>query len=93
MAEPGFSVVSSKDKLSAIKASNHGWAPETPEMHGIFIAAGPGIPKGKRIPAISVVDVYPLMLHQLGLAPNLAVDSDQQLWPGLLSYPPPSSHE
>ncbi len=34
---------------------------------GIFIAAGPGIRKGASVEELSIVDVAPLLLHQLGL--------------------------
>lgn len=48
----------------------HGWDPTLPEMHGIFLAAGPGIAAGVTLPAVDAVDVYPLMAHLLGLTPN-----------------------
>jgi predicted AlkP superfamily phosphohydrolase/phosphomutase len=35
---------------------------------GTFIAAGPGIRAGSRVGEVSIVDVAPLLLHQLGLA-------------------------
>lgn len=35
---------------------------------GIFLAAGPGIEQGITIPALSIVDVAPALLHSLGLA-------------------------
>ena len=34
---------------------------------GVFIAAGRGIRAGKRVEELSIVDVAPLLLHQLGL--------------------------
>jgi hypothetical protein len=34
-------------------------------MHGIFLASGPGLPRGVTVGEISVVDVYPLMLELL----------------------------
>jgi predicted AlkP superfamily phosphohydrolase/phosphomutase len=34
---------------------------------GIFLAAGPGIRAGARVEELSIVDVAPLLLHQLGL--------------------------
>ena len=43
----------------------HGWDPTLPEMHGIFLAAGPGIAAGVTLPAVDAVDVYPLMAHLL----------------------------
>jgi hypothetical protein len=34
---------------------------------GIFMAAGPEIQRGARLAPLSILDVAPLMLHQLGL--------------------------
>src|SRR5262249_39020065 len=34
---------------------------------GIFLAAGPGIREGASVDELSIVDVAPLLLHQLGL--------------------------
>jgi predicted AlkP superfamily phosphohydrolase/phosphomutase len=34
---------------------------------GIFLAAGPGICEGARVEELSIVDVAPLLLHQIGL--------------------------
>ncbi len=50
-------------------AGMHGWDPTLPEMHGIFLAAGPGITAGTVLPAVNAVDVYPLLAHLLGLTP------------------------
>jgi predicted AlkP superfamily pyrophosphatase or phosphodiesterase len=68
-AEPGYVVYSSRDQSSHAGASigDHGWAPENKEMHGIFLATGPRLPKGKQIPAINATDVYPLMMDILEL--------------------------
>jgi len=45
---------------------------EQPRGHhrweGVFIAAGPGIRTGAQAEELSIVDVAPLILHQLGLA-------------------------
>jgi predicted AlkP superfamily phosphohydrolase/phosphomutase len=40
----------------------------THRPEGIFVAAGPEIERGQRLPAMSILDVAPLMLYQLGLA-------------------------
>jgi predicted AlkP superfamily phosphohydrolase/phosphomutase len=45
--------------------------PETRGHHrweGIFLAAGPGIRRGASVEELSIVDVAPLLLHQLGVA-------------------------
>ena len=57
-------------------AGMHGWDPTLPEMHGIFLAAGPGIAPGTALPAVNAVDVYPLVAHLLGLTPPSDVAGD-----------------
>jgi predicted AlkP superfamily pyrophosphatase or phosphodiesterase len=52
---------------------NHGWDPEGPNMHGIFVISGPGVRAGATIPRFENVDIYPLLTEILGLrpAPNI----------------------
>lgn len=46
----------------------HGFDPaETKDMLGIFYAQGPNIKAGQKIPALSNIDVYPLIAKILGL--------------------------
>ncbi len=66
-AEPGYAVISHRDKMGKVSVGDHGWAPDFPDMHGIFLASGPGLPRGERFGTIGVVDIYPLLLRQLGL--------------------------
>ena len=47
----------------------HGWDPQLVAMHGIFVAAGPGIAEGVDLPLIEAVDIYPLIAHLLELTP------------------------
>lgn len=75
-AELGYLVFSFGDRVEARSRGDHGWPPEAEEMHGIFLASGPGLPKGKRIGPLSVVDVYPLMMEILGLPVTTAIDGD-----------------
>ncbi|MGI9295961.1 MAG: hypothetical protein ACR2PS_18410, partial [Pseudomonadales bacterium] len=49
---------------------------EDPNMHGIFIAAGPRLPKGVLIPPIDNVDVYPLMMEVLELPVSTPIDGN-----------------
>lgn len=84
MPEPGCAVLSQPGMSHKINHGDHGWAPEVPEMHGIFIAAGPGIPAGLRIPPVPAVDIYPLLLRQLGLPITQTLDSNLEFWPPLL---------
>jgi len=92
MPEPGCAVLSHSNQATRINHGDHGWAPEVPEMHGIFIAAGPGIPAGLRIPPVHAVDIFPLLLRQLGLPLTQALDSDLEFWPSLLDSVLPDSH-
>ena len=57
-------------------AGMHGWDPTLPQMHGIFLAAGPGIAAGVTLPAVEAVDVYPLVAHLLGLTPPADIAGD-----------------
>ena len=51
---------------------DHGFDNEEPLMHGIFIAYGPNIPRGKRVEPFINVEIYELLCQILGLqaAPN-----------------------
>ncbi len=52
-----------------ILAGNHGWDPESPEMHTIFFAKGPDFHEQLTFPYVNMVDIYELMCHLLGLDP------------------------
>jgi hypothetical protein len=52
----------------------HGWDPAFSSMHGLFVIAGPTILAGATIPDVHNVDVYPLMVELLGLAPAENID-------------------
>lgn len=49
--------------------AEHGYAPDAPEMRGIFVAAGPSFRSGVVLPAFDNVDVYPLLARLLGIVP------------------------
>lgn len=85
-ANTGYTVYSSRDLWSHSSASigDHGWAPEIEEMHGIFLATGPRLPKEKRIPAINAVDVYPLLMEILGIPLEAPIDGNLSTLPDLL---------
>jgi arylsulfatase A-like enzyme len=75
-SDPHFGVVSGRDKLQIENLGSHGWPPSFKDMHGIFIAAGPRLPKGKKIPAISAVDIYPMMMEILEIPISTPIDGD-----------------
>lgn len=52
---------------------NHGYAPSNLDMHGIFLAAGPGVRPG-RLPSFESVHVYPFLAGLLGLTPAAEID-------------------
>ncbi|WP_256646476.1 ectonucleotide pyrophosphatase/phosphodiesterase [Thermomonas paludicola] len=49
---------------------SHGYDPDLPSMRASFIAAGPAFAHGVRLPVFDNVDVYPLLMYLLGLAPE-----------------------
>lgn len=77
MPEAGFAVLSSDQKSEKITAGDHGWAPESPAMHGFFITSGPNIKPGLTLGPVSMVDVYPLMTSILGLESPAYIDGDK----------------
>ena len=76
MPDAGYAVLSTEEKAGKINPGDHGWAPETPAMHGFFIACGPNVTAGLSLKSISNIDVYPLMLSILGLDPPDIIDGD-----------------
>jgi Type I phosphodiesterase / nucleotide pyrophosphatase len=48
----------------------HGYDPARhPDMRGIFVALGRGVPKGARLPRVRAIDVAPTVARLLGIAP------------------------
>ena len=56
----------------------HGYDPELPEMGGIFLAVGRGVPAGTRLGAVHQVDVAPTAAALLGIAPP--AQSEGRAW-------------
>ena len=48
----------------------HGYDNASPEMAAVFIANGPAIRRGVRLPPFDNVDVYPLLARLVGVAPR-----------------------
>lgn len=67
MEEPYELVLPRDPGAGPPKPGQHGWDPSSPAMHGIFLAAGPGVRKGAVVPAFENVQVYPLLGELLGL--------------------------
>jgi predicted AlkP superfamily pyrophosphatase or phosphodiesterase len=47
----------------------HGYDPQLRSMHGLFVAAGPRLQRGMRVPPFENIHVYELMCALLGLQP------------------------
>lgn len=73
LAEPGWQIGQSRAR-GPMTGGTHGWDPAAREMHGLFLAAGPRIREGVRIPAFRNVHVYPFIARILGLTPNPSVN-------------------
>jgi len=56
----------------------HGWDPTTTEMGALFIANGPALRRGVKIPAFENIQVYNLLCALLGVQPA-ANDGDDRL--------------
>ena len=61
----GHGVVIDREGIDRLQRGDHGWDPSNRAMHGIFLAAGPGLPRGRVIGEVSAVEIYPLMLWLL----------------------------
>lgn len=83
MPEQGYAVLSSSERSGKLIAGDHGWAPESPEMHGFFIASGPNIKTGVALGPVNNIDVYPLMLSILGLEAPAYIDGDASSLQGI----------
>ena len=57
----------------------HGWDPQLPSMHGIFLMRGPGLTPGQRIGVFENVHVYPLLASILELIPNRGIDGQLEV--------------
>jgi predicted AlkP superfamily phosphohydrolase/phosphomutase len=75
-ADAGCGVITTESNRGRMTAGDHGWAPDVPEMRGIFYATGPRIPAGTRTGVVHVTDIFPMMLDILGLEAPGPVDGD-----------------
>ncbi|MEO8564663.1 MAG: ectonucleotide pyrophosphatase/phosphodiesterase [bacterium] len=78
VAELGHVVVKSANDRFADRGT-HGWDPAYPEMHGIFLAAGPQVRPAGRIPAFENVHVYPFLAALLRLEHVPRTDGDARV--------------
>lgn len=74
LAHPGFYIQATRPfgpgRNAGTSFGVHGYDPfTTPEMRGIFYAAGPAIKSGVVIPAFQNVHIYPFIAEILGITP------------------------
>jgi predicted AlkP superfamily pyrophosphatase or phosphodiesterase len=84
VADVGHEVVSTRDPERRGQAGDHGWAPEAPEMHGIFIASGPAFRRGFEIGPVRIVDIHAILLEVLDLEHPGGTDGDPAALAGIL---------
>jgi predicted AlkP superfamily pyrophosphatase or phosphodiesterase len=66
--EPPYTFATS-GPLERAARGMHGYAPEDPDMAGIFLALGRGVPAGARPEAVRMIDVAPTVARLLGIDP------------------------
>ncbi|HMM66138.1 MAG TPA: ectonucleotide pyrophosphatase/phosphodiesterase [Dokdonella sp.] len=78
--------ISSRAAIAAkehFSRGEHGYDIDDPDMRALFIAHGPSLGRGVVLPPFENVDVYPLLAHLLGIAPE-AGDGDFERTRGAL---------
>jgi predicted AlkP superfamily pyrophosphatase or phosphodiesterase len=71
LADDGWTITSRERarRLPPPRGGTHGYDPALPSMGALFLAAGPDIVPGARLPAVENVHVYELLAHLLGVTP------------------------
>jgi predicted AlkP superfamily pyrophosphatase or phosphodiesterase len=71
LADEGWYLYTTHQQARArrLPAGMHGYEPELPSMHGLFVARGPAFRSGLVVDEVRSVDLYALMTRALGLAP------------------------
>lgn len=62
----------------------HGYPSANADMHGIFLAAGPEIRAGVRVPAFENVHIHPFVARLLGIRPARGIDGRMDVLEGVL---------
>lgn len=76
LADPGWSVGTSKDKdkMSDYSGGNHGFDNSFIDMHGIFYAIGPSFKENYKTGTIENINIYPLLCKIMNIIPRQNID-------------------
>lgn len=72
LADDGW-IITTREYLAKRKrfpGGDHGYDNDDPNMRALFLAHGPAFRRGLVVPEFDNVDVYPLLAHLLGIAPQ-----------------------
>lgn len=78
LADAGW-VITSKarsERKKPFSHGEHGYDNENPDMRALFVAHGPAFARGRNVPGFDNVDVYPLLVHLLGIHGVAGDDGD-----------------
>jgi predicted AlkP superfamily pyrophosphatase or phosphodiesterase len=67
LADPGWEFVGTRPAPAVYTLGEHGYAPDVPEMMGIFVAAGPSFRQNVRLPVRENRTLHELLIHLLRL--------------------------
>jgi len=83
LADTGWQL---RDTIPAkgINAGDHGYDNDAPEMRALFIAQGPAVARGRRLPVFDIVDVYALLRDLIGLPPKPGIDGSDAPFRGMI---------
>ena len=70
LADPGWMIWGLPQRPGMPLRGMHGFDPAAPDMAASFVAAGPDLRAGVTIGAFDNVDVYPLLMTLIGVAPQ-----------------------
>jgi len=80
LADPGWSITTRaryEENPTRFDGGNHGYDNAAEDMLGLFLASGPDLRAGVRIPVARNVDLYPLLMTLLRLPPR-PTDADPE---------------
>lgn len=85
--EPGWLIREARGQRGWSGGGMHGWDPYLRPMHGIFLAAGPGVRAAGWIAAFENIHVHPFVAALLGIAPASGIDGRGDVLEPYLAVP------